>query len=342
MNEDRTGFRLRQIRLQQTIGVFGVAFAMVSLTGWIGGTLLPQWSHTAALNDLVGSDSFVFRPFSFRNEFPLGHANYTAGLALILLPWLAGLAIHHRGRRRSMWISATLLTAIVLFTAGSRGALLGIAAMAATALLVRGIRHGIKGPRLAIGLAAVVMATGFLALATPRVRTLATELMTSRTLNTGDIQRWSMAEAGLRMGWDAPLLGQGPGLTPLTYPEYRSTLGGGVDTALQLHSTPIQIWADLGLAGCLACLLLLGLILSHGFRALGRRVGDRSLSPNPILASAVVSTVGYLAFSVTDYQLDIPIFAGLLAINLGVILVARSGDQTDSASTRRPESAASG
>ena len=334
MNEDRTEFPQRQIRLQQSIGAFGVAFGFVSLTGWIGGTLLPQWSHTAALNDLVGSDSFVFRPFQFRNEFPLGHANYTAGLALILLPWLAGLAIHQRGRRRWMWTSAALLIAFVLFTAGSRGALLGIGAMAGTALLVRGFQRGIRGPRMMIGLAAIVMATGLFALATPRVRSLVTDLATSRTLNSGDVQRWEHDKAGLRMGWDAPLLGQGPGLTPLITPSTGAPWTERLETALQLHSTPIPSWADLGLAGCLVCLLLLGLILSHGFRLLGRKGEDQPPSPNPILASAVVSTVGYLAFSVTDYQLDIPIFAGLLAVNLGVI--SRPPDPETTPARHRP------
>ena len=330
MSGDGPEIRRREVRLQQLIGAFGVAFGIVSMVGWIGGTLVPQWSHTSTLNDLVGSDTFDFRPLQFRNESPLGHANYTAGLALILLPWMAGLAIRHRGRPRWMWISATLLVVSVLFTAGSRGALFGVGAMAGTALLIRGLQRGIKGPRLMIGLAAVAIATGVFAMATPRVRSLVTDFATSRTLNSGDVQRWSMTEAGLRMGWDAPLLGQGPGLTPLTYPDYRSGLDGGVESALQLHSTPIQIWADLGLAGCLICLLLLGLILTHGFRTLTARVSDHALSPEPILASAIVSTIGYLAFSVTDYQLDVPVFAGLLAINLGIILAARSGNQTDS------------
>ena len=337
--EGGTEIRRRQIRLQQLIGVFGVVFGIVSLAGWISGTLVPQWINTSALNDIVGSDTFDFRPLQFRNESPLGHANYTAGLSLILLPWLVGLAICRRGRGRWIWLSAIFLVVSVLFTAGSRGALFGIGAMAGTALLVRGLQRGIKGPRLLIGLTVAVIATGLFAIATPRVRSLVTDLATSRTLNSGDVQRWSMTEAGLRMGWDAPLLGQGPGLTPLTYPEYRSSLDGGVESALQLHSTPIQIWADLGLAGCLICLLILGLILSHGFRTLTARASNQALSPKPILASAIVSTVCYLAFSVTDFQLDIPVFAGLLAINLGIILAARSGDRTDSASTDRPESA---
>jgi hypothetical protein len=106
-----------------------------------------------------------------------------------------------------------------------------------------------------------------------------------------------MFAGGVRMGADRPLLGWGPGTTPLAYPRYRAILDGGVENALQLHSTPVQLWAETGAAGLLVALLFCGLAAWNWRRA----------------PTAAATLAGYGVFALTDHQLDVPVFAAALA-----------------------------
>jgi len=307
--------------LQKWIGGFGLAFALISLFGWFYGDVAWQSSKAISLNSLAGEEIQSLNLFDVRNQSPLGHGNYTAGLALLLLPWLLGLVAGEHTLKRVFWLAASGLVGFVLFTSGSRGALLGVAAMVASLLAILALQRSIRR-RTLVGVALLtVVGVGIVALSQPRIRSLLQDWSQTGELNPGDRQRWSMAEAGLRMGADHPIIGQGPGVTPLTYPRYRAHLDGGVDSALQLHSTPLQIWADLGTTGILLTLGL-GVIAVRRIRGFlrGRTSGDPTTGYSVVLISAAVSTVGYLAFSLTDFQLDVPVFAGLLAINLGVLL----------------------
>jgi O-antigen ligase len=106
-----------------------------------------------------------------------------------------------------------------------------------------------------------------------------------------------------------------------------------VDSALHLHSTPIPVWADLGLVGSVICFLLVGFILTRGLRILAGAASVRRDPFTIVLGSAVVSTFGYLAFSLTDFQFDIPVFSGLVATNLGIIVAAKIKDANTPASS---------
>jgi tetratricopeptide (TPR) repeat protein len=130
-----------------------------------------------------------------------------------------------------------------------------------------------------------------------------------------------MMLAGWRMGLDRPLLGWGPGTTPLVYPRYRGQLDGGAENVLQLHSLPVNLWAELGLAGlaALAALALLGL---------------RHAAADPLTAT---SLAGYVAFSLTDWQLDVPIFAVAVAFYCARLTSTRSTlHRTEEASAPSP------
>ncbi len=307
--------------LQKGIGWFGFVFALYSLLGWTMQTLQWEALHVHAINLNAGETLVEWNPFNYRNEFPLGHGNYTAGLTLLLLPWIIGLAIAQRGAKRVFWMIAAGLVGFVLFTAGSRGALLGVGAVMAGFLALLAIRRTIRLKLLiSLGLIGAIGLSVF-AFSQPRVRHLLQSFSQSGELNPGDIQRWSMLEAGWHMGADHPFLGQGPGVTPLTYPSYRAELDGGVESALQLHSTPVQIWADLGTTG-LILTLALGMIIIRRlwFFALQAESGSPPSPSGIAIGSAALSMTGYLAFSLTDFQLDIPVFAGFVGINLGVIL----------------------
>lgn len=231
--------------------------------------------------------------FDVRNPHPLGHSNYTAGLALLSLPWLALAAVRPQGFARFLAGLATGLAVLVLFTSGSRGGLLGLAALGVAALA--GARFGWK--RFALLAGAALVAAGALALANPRIRALLGPADARAAPNPGTVQRRAMVAAGLRMGADRPGLGWGLHTTPLVFPRYRAGLDGGAENVLELHSTPVELWAGLGATG----VLLLG-----GFVFLAVRGWPRA----PIAAAALT---GYGVLTLTDYQFDVPVFVFALA-----------------------------
>ncbi|MDQ5977050.1 MAG: hypothetical protein QG602_22 [Verrucomicrobiota bacterium] len=250
------------------------------------------WARSLATLDTAT----LFSPtvFFMRNPHPLGHANYTAGLTLLALPWLAWFAWSSRGWQRGLAAACAALALLNLFASGSRGGLLGLAALAVAGLAVA--RVGWKR-FLLIGGAAVMLA-GSLALANPRVRSLLGPADPAAAPNISSVQRGAMIQAGLRMGADRPLLGWGPGATPLAYPRYRHALDGGAENVLQLHNTPLHLWAENGGLGLLGAGLLAALAALNWRRS-------------PVAAATLA---GYGVFALTDFQLDVPVFAAAVAV----------------------------
>lgn len=235
-----------------------------------------------------------------RNPFPLGHSNYTAGLALLALPAFVALALAGRGVSRAAWWFLTVLALAMVLTSGSRGGFLGLAALGA--LHVRAIAQVLRVKPRTILAAGVVALTVFLFL-NPRFRAS----LRGGELNASNLQRAAMAAAGGQMGADRPLLGWGPGATPLAYPLYRAGLNGGTENVLQLHSTPVQLWAELGGFGVLAAVAVLALAFRDARRS-------------TVSAAVLAAVGGYAVFSLTDWQLDVPIFTGALALAAALLV----------------------
>jgi tetratricopeptide (TPR) repeat protein len=122
-----------------------------------------------------------------------------------------------------------------------------------------------------------------------------------------------MLTAGLRLGADRPLLGWGPETTPLAFPRYRAALPGGAENYLQLHCLPVQLWADHG---------ALGLAAALAFLALAVRAACRP-SDDIVARAAAAALAGYVVFSFTDAQLDVPIFAFAVATLAALLGLAR-------------------
>ncbi len=252
----------------------------------LGGVSVGLWCDTIAS---VG----VRRAIAARNAFPLGHSNYTAGLALLMLP----LAIRETRRRCGAWrvlgAATSLCSLTMLFSSGSRGGLIGLASLVVVALIAAPLQAKTKWL-----LAAVAAAAGLVFVATnPRTRATFSGGADRQLVAASATQRSAMASAGAFMGADRPVLGWGPGTTPLVYPRYRAELAGGAENVLQLHSAPVHVWAELGGAGLATLLTFAALVL----RA-------RRQSP-----TAALTFAGYAAFALTDWQLDIPIFGAVIA-----------------------------
>ena len=275
--------RLRPARLDLCVGLAFTATLLTSLVLWLPTT----FGRSLALI----ADA--------RNPFPLGHASYTAGLALLALPWLCTLALRTAGRTRLGWSIATALALLLLVSSGSRAAIPALAALGVVALL----RSPLDRKRKVLLALALPLAALLVTVANPRTRAMLTRADPAAAPNLSNVQRSAMLTAAARMGADRPLLGWGPGTTPLAYPRFRAGLDGGAENVLQLHSTPAQLWAELGAAG-LACALALAAFALHAF--------VRSPAPSP----AALALVGYAVFSLADWQLDVPVFAFAVALCL--------------------------
>jgi O-antigen ligase len=293
---DRTGERTRV--LLRSTGLFLVAVAIVSLGFWLGDiTRSPDWRSV----------------WQARNPNPLGHANYTAGLALLMLPCFAGLAFGAAGRARLGWWAAAALALVLLFGSGSRGGFVGLAALvlAATPAIARRLRI-----KLWLVAAMGLVACLVLVAANPRIRGLLAGTNDGPP-NASDTQRSAMVAAGVDLARERPVLGWGPGSTPLAYPRVRGRLEGGPENVLQLHSLPVAILAELGVAGVLVVLGGLGLALRHAW---GGRGGD-DLSALPRNA-VLLALGGYAVFSLTDWQLDVPVFAAVAGVAAALLAPA--------------------
>jgi hypothetical protein len=272
----------RASRLEKGLVAGFSAIALASAVLWLGDVAsVPRASR------------FSSELFEMRNPHPLGHSNYTAGLMVIGLPVLARTAWRSRGLFRIVTMTATGLALLNLFTSGSRGGLLGLAALGVAGVAAAGVA---RRQFLFIAGAAVVFAT-LLGVANPRIRAMLGPRDPLAEPNTSTVQRTAMLQAGAKMGLERPLLGWGPGTTPLAYPRFRQFLDGGTENVLQLHSTPIQLWAETGAAGLLGAIGVVGLI------AVNRR-------RSPLAATTLA---GYGVFALTDYQFDVPVFAAAMA-----------------------------
>ncbi|MFT3830054.1 MAG: O-antigen ligase family protein [Opitutaceae bacterium] len=292
----------RRRRLEDGGALFLALASGISLAGWGVSVLVPQLSAGAPLSKL----------FNTRNEWLLGHSVYTAGLGLLTTTWCAGLARERQGTSRTLWLAGAALGFVNLFSSGSRSGFIGLGLWFIWLFVteVRAHRWPLRRALLA-GIAILAAAAG-LTLLHPRTRVIIAEWRSSGTLNTGDRQRLAMAEFGALVLREHPLLGIGPGATPQVYPAYRARLSGGVEAALQLHSTPVQWAADAGLVG----LATAGLAAF----ALWRR---RRRAPSTFAAGALLAYAG-LAF--TDYQLDLPVFAFALGVLIALCTVPGIGN----------------
>ncbi|HET7535735.1 MAG TPA: O-antigen ligase family protein [Candidatus Didemnitutus sp.] len=306
-------------RAAQGLAILLAAFTMVSLGLWWWLVAGPMLEHTAAVNRAAGTAVAVSHLWEARNPHPFGHSNYVAGALLLLLPWGVSAAWIECGAKRYAWTLVVAAALFCLFTTGSRAAIIGLAAFAAATgvLLVRSRKISFRVAVIGVGLGLVGAA--IFAAANPRVLGLLRASPAAAT-NDGDRQRTAMLQAGAQMTRARPIVGWGPGTTPLVYPRFRAQLTGGVDTALQLHSTPAQLLADSGALGLATILFLVGCAAVAWWR---RCAADGPLVPQV----AGLALAGYGAFALFDYQLDVPFFALIVAALLALLFATSSAAQ---------------
>ncbi|MDJ0742683.1 MAG: O-antigen ligase family protein [Xenococcaceae cyanobacterium MO_167.B27] len=300
-------------------GYINVSFIIISLTLWITETLLPELDRLAKLKAQGINQAFDFSTIELRNWSPIGHQNYVAGYLLLCLPLLFCLiVIDTKRKRRWWWIIGFGLGLIDLYTTSSRGGWLGFGVTVMFALVFFLFLSSL--PRLWLILAVIssLSTVVILAIANKRLLGLLTALFQGKA--EGELAyRTINAVLGWNMGLDYPFTGVGLGSAPLLYQKYRPFWAGREsELAFQLHSTPVQLWAEMGL---LAVVCSLGAIAIIAFLVTKLLTLQTYLSYiDRILAWCIFSSfLGYGVMSLTDYQLDNVGISGTLALFVAVL-----------------------
>ncbi|MFN3360523.1 MAG: O-antigen ligase family protein [Pseudanabaenaceae cyanobacterium] len=278
-----------------------------SLTLWLTQKLLPQWQHIQALKR-EGVQSF-FHPFTanLHNTLPAGDSNYVAGYVVLALPLLFTLALAEKGFWQKVGILGFVLGLLTLFSTSSYVGLVGLAVILCAFLFYLG-----KRSRLTVGaiLGAAIFLLGFI-IANSYLREFVFALPQGKHEEL--FYRSITNTVGWEMGKSHWLLGAGLGAVPLLYQKFRPQWGlDRLEMDVQLHSTPLQIWAELGIVGVLATLWWLFLLAR-----------SQSNGANLRREGITIALVGYLAVAILDYQLDVLAISGTLLIYLTVWLYWR-------------------
>ncbi|MEO0644768.1 MAG: O-antigen ligase family protein [Cyanobacteria bacterium J06650_10] len=303
-------------------GLLSTAFSAYSLSAWLLQTVKPQLAVLAQLKAYGIERSFDLTEVTLRNWHPLGHQNYVAGYLVLALPLLVGLAFSAKGRVRVAWLCSFVLGLATLYSTASRGSLLGIAA-SIFVFVVLSIRNYPELRKRLLG----VGAAGFVGivlwgLSSDRIRSSIVSMFTvDPTLNPS--YRAITNATGWFMGLDHPILGAGLGSVTLLYQKYRPTWASGSESELtyQLHSTPAQMWAELGLIGIGLTLLTVFAVAVLSLRCCNpQRVSKESTIPLPLLIGLISGLAGYSVYAITDYQLDNLCISGTIITFIAVLI----------------------
>lgn len=310
----------RCLRLLQGQGLLALAFILLSLGLWLSQIYWPELARLQTLQQYGVEQSFNFGFTSLRNWQPIGHQNYVAGYLVLMLPLLAGLAWVSRGGQRWLWLGGALLGLLDLYTTSSRGGWLALIATAVVALAVALLRSSLpKKVVLPVGIAGLIALVAA-ALANQRIRQLVLALLSGRTQSGELAYRVITNAVGWAMGSTHPWSGIGLGGVPVAYQAYRPAWAGReAELQFQLHGTPAQLWAELGLWGILIPLAL----TIWGLYQTWRWLKDPAPAqlPAPLIWSLLAGLLAYGLISLTDYQLDILCISGGLAV-YGAVLAA--------------------
>jgi hypothetical protein len=308
----------RRFWLLAAQGYLNLAFILVSLLLWISQILLPELTRLQEFQQSGVNLPFDFSNIELRNGFPIGHQNYVAGYLILALPLLLGLGILQAGWRRWLWWAGVGLGLVDLYTTSSRGGWLGVVLLALigfAVLLWRSTlpRRWVSG----IGVAGVII-LAILVLANNRLWLLISGVFSGQ--GGGELAyRLITNTIGWRMGLSHLFSGVGPGGVLPLFQQYRPAWAGReAELQFELHSTPAQLWAELGLWSVvvgIGAIALLGYLSIRWLRATPFR-----LQTSPTLIGCLLSALlAYTIFSFTDYQLDNICISGTIVIYLAVL-----------------------
>lgn len=307
-------------RLLQCQTVLVVAFILLSLSLWVGQTYLPELSRLQTLAQYSTHRTFDLNILELRNWYPLGHQNYVAGFLVLNLPLLVGWGYSQRWPWRWLCWGGAALGLADLYTTGSRagGGGLGLAVLAALVLV--GLQRRPKLWQWGMGGGIGGLTIALLVLSNDRLRT-SLRAIAQGNLSQGELAyRWITTVTGWAMGAAQPWTGLGLGSVPLAYQRYRPGWAGReAELIHQLHNTPIQLWAELGIGGLGLFVSAIALLLWTAYRVW---VDPTRSTPRPLLIGTLAGLVGYGFVALTDYQLDNIAISGSLILAALLIMTA--------------------
>ena len=134
---------------------------------------------------------------------------------------------------------------------------------------------------------------------------------------TKDDIRWQMYSDTLKMIADHLFWGVGPGGWAASYPRYMNQLLSGINP-VYLHSVPLQLLAEMGIAGVILLLCPFLLVLERVVKAIHSKAASAKIR---IKTAAVFSGLSALLLaSCFDFPLNIPAVASSMAIFLALLL----------------------
>ena len=328
-------------------GYLNIAFIVVSLFLWTTQTLLPQMAVINNAKKLGVNLSFDFGNLESRNWAPIGHQNYVAGYLLLALPLLLALSLLDSGKRRWLWIMGLILGLIDFYTTSSRGGWLGLLAFAIFALVGIFLQGQLPRRWLLLGSLGTLGAIAAVALLNNRINTAIIGLLQgngnaelgyrllniavfSRVRGNKILERLTVKDSntphscdyrynvvGWRMGTSHLLTGIGLGGVPLLYQKYRPIWAGRDSEIIhQLHSTPAQLFAEMGLWGILIPLIGGIWLIYQLWRWLRRNKTELKQKNTEFILiwNLCGGLLAYGVISLTDYQLDNLCISGTLVI----------------------------
>ncbi|UBF25066.1 O-antigen ligase family protein [Kovacikia minuta CCNUW1] len=314
----------RRFWLLTAQGYLSLALIVVSLVLWSSQVLVPELAQLQGFQQLGIRLPFDFSNIALRNGFPIGHQNYVAGYLILTLPLLLGLGILQIGWQRWVWWLGVGLGLIVLYTTSSRGGWLGVFLLGLMGVAVLLWRSPL--PRRwvgTIGITAAVLLV-LMALANNRLRSLLLGVTTGQI--GGELAyRLITMTTGWGMGLSHLFSGVGPGGVLPLFQQYRPAWAGReAELHYQLHSTPAQVWAELGLWSVAIGAGTIALLLSLTIRWL-RSPHTDAPTPPVLIGCLLAALLAYGVFSLTDYQLDNFCISGTIVIYLAVLAVEFRG-----------------
>ena len=242
----------------------------------------------------------------------------------LLLPMSLVLLVLWMYRPRVVWLgAATFIVSLALLLTYTRSAWLGWAVAVFVLLAIKRARW------LPYAAAAALLFVAFMPM-----DFFARLVSAADVRQSSNLDRLRMAEAGIEIIKDEPVFGVGPAYIKEIYPLYRRADAPRFRPP-HLHNNVIQLWAERGIPGLTAYVLLIGLFLRECVRGWGgpnRRYAEAGVAMTVALAVA-----GLFEFNYGDTEVF------YLMLELMALLVAFLERPADSATNEvRPAVVAAG
>ncbi len=236
-------------------------------------------------------------------------ANSLAGFLILFIPIAVGLWLREKDKRLKVWVAlaALLLSAAVILTF-SKGALLALAA--GLGLMIYGrVPAGRLGARLFLPTTIGLLATLYISWSF-----FDFSLPAALANVSGRLELWQSAYA---IAVRHPILGIGPGAFGTALPAAQK----GAVYARYAHNTYLQVFAELGLAGLLSFLLLIGAILQRGWRLMVDDLSDDKW----LRLGCLGGLTAFLVHNLVDYTWYVPGVAFAFWLIAGLTLAETAG-----------------